>query len=132
LYVPIYGYTILSERGNNLKQAGKKMRIRRLKVDPKDPTLVMTEQVRGRGYKTVVAQTFGTKAFRQNNAALIVKSVNCHNHLIIAMQTVLRATQMPIKNGNGHGNGNGIEKKLRTRLALISRYATAALSKAQS
>jgi hypothetical protein len=95
---------------------------RRLKIDPRDSTLVMTEIRKGRGYKTIVAQTFGAKQFRENNARLIVKSVNCHNHLIVAMQTVLRATQLPV-------NGNG--ERLKLRLALIARYATAALSKVQ-
>lgn len=97
------------------------MKIRRLKVDPNDPTLIMAEKAKGRGYTVNVAQTFGTKQFREANALLIVKSVNCHQHLILAMQTILRATQLPV---------NGDAPRLRIRLALIARYASAALSKA--
>jgi hypothetical protein len=94
----------------------------RLRVSPQDRALVQAQGSTRRSYKPF-AQAFGTKRVSETSAALIVKSVNCHNHLIVAMRTILRTTQRPV-------NGNGT--RMRTRLALIARYATAALSKVRS
>jgi hypothetical protein len=92
----------------------------RLRVNSKDRALVQSQGTTRRGFKPF-AHAFGaTKRTGDANAALIVKAVNCHNHLIKAMQAIQRAAQLPT-------NGNG--ERLRKRLALIRRFASTALSK---
>lgn len=91
----------------------------RLKIDSRDPAHVIAQGSTRRSYRPF-AQAFGTKRISETNAALIVKSVNCHNHLVDAMQRILRTAQRP-------ANGN-----TRLRLVLIARYAAAALRQLQS
>lgn len=90
----------------------------RLRVSHRDPSLVVAQGATRRSYKPF-AQCFGASNNSEAKAVLIVKSVNCHNHLVKAMQAVQRTSMAPV-------NGSG--SLLRKRLSLISRYAAAALS----
>lgn len=92
----------------------------RLRVSHQDAALVLAQGATKRSYKPF-AHAFGGAARR--NAALIVKAVNCHNHMVKALQAVQRTAELP-------PNGNGA--RLRTRLALVSSYAALALKKLES
>jgi hypothetical protein len=94
----------------------------RLKVSSGDPSLVRAQVSSRRGYRPF-AQAFGaTHRTSKANAAMIVKAVNCHNHLIKAMKAIQRTAHL-------HANGNG--ERLRTRLKLIARFSRTALSKVE-
>jgi len=86
----------------------------RLRVNPQDRALVQAQGSTRRKFKPF-AQSFGTKRASEANAALIVVSVNCHR-LIETMQRILRTTQRPV------------DGDARLRLALVARYAAAALA----
>lgn len=87
----------------------------RLRVSHQDKTLVVAQGATKRSYKPF-AIAFGKRS-GATNADSIVTAVNCHNHLIKAMQAIHRTARRP-------ANGNA-----RLRLSLIARYASAALSK---
>lgn len=89
----------------------------RLRVSHRDPALVVAQSSTKRGYRPF-AQAFGATANRK--AALIVTAVNCHAHMVKALQAALRTAQMP-------PNGNA-----RTRLVLIASYAKLALKRLES
>lgn len=91
----------------------------RLRVSHDDAALVLAQGTTKRSYKPF-AQAFGAAANR--NATLIVKAVNCNNHMVKALHAVLRTSRLPV-------NGNGA--RLRTRLSLIERYASTALSQVE-
>jgi hypothetical protein len=84
----------------------------------KDAGLVLAQGATSRSYRPF-AQVFGTQRVSQKNAALIIKAVNYHNHLIKAMEAVQRGAQLPT---------NWNDERLRKRLALIGHYAAAALA----
>lgn len=92
----------------------------RLRVSHKDAALVLAQGSTKRSYKPF-AHMFGGNANR--NAALIVKAVNCHTHMVKALQAIQRTARVP-------SNGNGA--RTRVRMALIGRYATTALLKVRS
>lgn len=92
----------------------------RLRVSHRDAALVVGQGSTTRSYKPF-AQCFGNGAPRK--AELIVKAVNCHAHMVKALQACQRTAELP-------PNGNGA--RLRTRLALISSYAALALKKLES
>lgn len=92
----------------------------RLRVDHRDPAMVLAQGTTKRSYKPF-AHAFGSAAPRK--AALVVTAVNCHAHMVKALQAVQRSARLPL-------NGNG--ERATTRLALIRRYADTALSKVQS
>lgn len=89
----------------------------RLRVSHRDPALVVAQGSAKRSYMPF-AQAFGATANRK--AALIVKAVNCHNHMVKALQATMRTAQLP-------ANGNA-----RARLALIQSYARLALAKLEN
>lgn len=91
----------------------------RLRVSHRDPALVVAQGSTTRGYKPF-AQCFGQAAPRK--AALVVKAVNCHSHMVKALQACLRTAEMPPTG----------DARMRTRLALISSYAAIALRRIQS
>lgn len=88
----------------------------RLKVDTQDRAHVLAQGSTRRKFKPF-AHAFGTKRVAEANAERIVVSVNCHHHMVSAMQRVLHLAQRP--------NGS-------TRLALVSRIAAAALKRVNS
>ncbi|MDR5728040.1 MAG: hypothetical protein RB191_11505 [Terriglobia bacterium] len=89
----------------------------RLRVSHRDSTLVVGQGATKRSYLPF-AQCFGQGASRK--AALIVKAVNCHGHLVKALEATMRTAQRP-------ANGNS-----RVRLALVASYAKLALRKLES
>lgn len=89
----------------------------RLRVSHRDAALVVAQGATKRSYKPF-AHAFGAAA--NSNAALVVKAVNCHNHLVKAMQSIQRTAQSPL-------NGNGARSRM--RLSLVGRIAQTALSK---
>ena len=84
----------------------------RLRVNPKDRAFVEAQGSTRRKFKPF-AHAFGAKS--EANAALIVTAVNCHHHMVTAMQLVLHLAR--------RGNGN----RLQTRMALVANIAAAAL-----
>lgn len=93
----------------------------RLRISHRDASLVVSQGSTTRSYKPF-AQAFGVKS-ASAKAALIVTAVNCHIHMIKALQAIERTSRLPL-------NGNGA--RLRTRLTLIGRYASSALKAVQS
>jgi hypothetical protein len=92
----------------------------RLRVSHKDAALVQSQGTTTRSYRPF-AQAFGpTKRAAEANAALIVKAVNCHNHLVFAMQRVQHAARLP-------AGANG--QRLQARLKMIARHAATALER---
>lgn len=89
----------------------------RLRVSHRDPALVVAQGATKRSYRPY-AQCFGSTANRK--AALIVTAVNCHSHMVKALQATLRTAQRP-------ANGNA-----RVRLALVASYAKLALLRIKS
>lgn len=85
----------------------------RLRVSHRDQTMVVAQGASTRSYRPF-CQTFGASADRK--AALIVKAVNCHQHMVKALESCQRTAQRP--------NGNA-----KVRLALIASYAKLALRK---
>lgn len=90
--------------------AGKRLRLR---VSHQDAALVLAQGTTKRSYRPF-AQAFGGNAKR--NAALIVQAVNCNSHMVKALHAVLRTSRVPVNSD------------WRTRLRLIERYASTALS----
>lgn len=89
----------------------------RLRVSHRDPALVLAQGASTRSYRNF-CQCFGASADRK--AALIVKAVNCHQHMQKALEACLRTAQ----------RGNGA--RAQTRLTLIASYAKLALRKLES
>lgn len=90
----------------------------RLKVSEQDRDFVLVQGSTRRRFKPF-AHAFGnTRRASEANAALIVKAVNCHTHMVLALQAIRRMTQRPV-------NGNGA--RLQRRIALIARRTTDAL-----
>jgi hypothetical protein len=90
----------------------------RLRVSHRDPGLVVAQGSTKRSYKPF-AQCFGSNANRK--AAIIVKAVNCHAHMVKALQATMRTAQMQTS-----------DSRMRTRLALITSYAKLALRRLES
>lgn len=91
----------------------------RLRVSHRDSALVVAQGATNRSYKPF-AQAFGNSANRK--AELIVKAVNCHAHMVKALQACQRTAELPPEG----------DARLRTRLALISSYAALALRRLES
>jgi hypothetical protein len=113
------GTRILASSGTvpALIAASTGMKRLRLRVS-KDPGLVLAQGTTKRSYKPF-AQAFGAGKRGSDNAALIVKAVNCNTHMTKALHAVLRMSRLPV-------NGDW-----RTRLSLIERYASTALSQVE-
>lgn len=92
----------------------------RLRVSHRDPALVVAQGSTKRSYRPY-AQAFGATANRK--AALIVTAVNCHGHMVKALQAVMRTAELP---------SNGDRARMRTRLALVVSYAKLALRRLES
>lgn len=91
----------------------------RLRVSHRDASLVVAQGAVTRSYLPF-AQTFGNNAPRK--AELVVKAVNCHAHMLKALQACQRTAELPAAG----------DARLRTRLALISSIAALALRKLES
>jgi hypothetical protein len=91
----------------------------RLRVS-KDPGLVLAQGATRRSFKPF-AHAFGSDRVSRSRAALIVKSVNCHNHLVFAMKRVRHTAQMSTN-----------DTQLQTRLKLVADYANKALARLES
>jgi len=89
----------------------------RLRINPRDRAFVEVQGSTKRKFKPF-AHAFGAKS--EANAALIVQAVNCHHHMVVAIQRIQQAANRPV-------NGNGA--RLRTRLALIANITAAALKR---
>lgn len=89
----------------------------RLRVSHRDPSLVVAQGSTRRSYKPY-AQAFGAKSTER--AELVVMAVNCHTHMVKALQAIQRTASVP-------SNGNGA--RTRIRMALIGNYAAAALKR---
>lgn len=93
----------------------------RLRISHQDAALILAQGATLRSYKPF-AHAFGaTKRIADANAALIVTAVNCHTHMVKALQATLRTAQL---------SSNGSSARL--HLALITRYARAALERLES
>jgi hypothetical protein len=92
----------------------------RLRVSHRDAALVVAQGSTKRSYKPF-AQCFGSTANRK--AALVVKAVNCHSHMVKALQAVQRTAELP---------SNGDRARMRTRLALIVSYSKLALKRLET
>lgn len=87
----------------------------RLRVSNRDAALVEAQGATKRGRKPF-AHAFGKSA--ASNAALIVTAVNCHQHMVKALQHTLRTAQH--------------QGDARVRLRLVARFAKAALARLES
>ena len=90
----------------------------RLRVNHKDLALVLAQGASKHSYKPF-AQAFGGSANRR--AALIVESVNSHNHMLKTLRAVQRMAQLPVSDS----------VKQRRVLALIARHVTTALAQVE-